>query len=327
MSFLINPYRYASSGGGGGGCTTPAASYTGLAISQLTTTGCYRKPILTATSVSHSLADDTNLRFWINCKLGNDTISTFGAAACSSGSDLVAGKLFTYSQLQAGIDLLASDSTNAAAQDASDDIAIGWDIRCTAVSIEDCATSICADTGSNIQDLSQYESFSYNGPAAYTGSGTFPQFETGDAASTSFDTGSSYDYVITFMGNVNHYADSLSMGDDSFGSTAYKIEIQYDTSCNTSGGCSSYSWTNGIDNDTFLAAGNGGAGYEQTFNVVEADCWSEDYIFVRYRIVAQGSCGTSLAGAWTDGYLGEFSPLANTVDCDGLGGGGGPPPP
>ena len=325
MSFLINPYRYASGGGGGGGCTIPAASYTGLAISQATTSGCYRKPILTATSVSHSLADDTNLRFWVNCKLGNDTSSTFGAAACSSGSDLVAGKLFTYSQLQAGIDLLASDSTNAAAQDASDDIAIGWDVRCTAVDISDCSTSICADTGSNIQNLTQYESFSYNGPAAYTGSGTFPQFRTYDSVTTLMDTGSSADYVIQIMANAEYFTDSSSMGDDSFGSTAFKIEIQYDTSCDTSGGCGSYSWTNGIDNDTFLAAGSGGVGYEQTFDVVEADCWDEDYIFVRYRIVAQGSCGTSLAGAWTDGYLGEADISLLGAGLASCGGGMGGP--
>ena len=321
MGFIINPYRLGSAGGGGGGggCTTPAASYTGLAISQLTTSGCYRKPILTATSVSHSLADDTNLRFWVNCKLGNDTTSTFGAAACSSGSDLVAGKLFTYSALQAGIDLQASDSTNAAAQDASDDVAIGWDVQCTAVDISDCSTSICADTGSNIRSISAIEGVSYNGPAAYTGSGTFPQFETMELTATMVDTGSSYAYVITLMGNVNLYDDASSLGDDSFGSTAFKIEIQYDTSCNTSGGCGSYSWTNGIDNDTFLAAGDGGASNEQTFNVVEADCWSEDYIFVRYRIIAQGSCGTSLAGAWTTAYLGEVDILANGADC-GMGG-------
>jgi len=317
MSFLINPYRYAS-GGGGGSCTTPAASYTGLAISQATTSGCYRKPILTASSVSHSLGSDTNLRFWVNCKLGDDTSSTFGAAACSSGSDLVAGKLFTYSQLQSGIDLLASDSTNAAAQDASEDIAIGWDVRCTAVDISDCSTSICADTGGNIQNLSQYESVSYNGPALYTdGSGTFPQFETSDSATTMIDTGSSADYKITLLANVLYYSDSSSMGEDSYGATAFKIEIQYDTSCDTSGGCGSYSWTNGIDNDTFLAAGDGGPYNEQSFDVVEEDCWDGDYIFVRHRIVAQGSCGTSLAGEWTDGYLGEVDVVAGGADCGG----------
>jgi hypothetical protein len=322
MSFLINPYRHASAGAA---CTTPEASYTGLAISQATTSGCYRKPILTASSVSHSLSGDTNLRFWVNCKLGNDSSSTFGAAACSSGSDLVAGKLFTYSQLQAGIDLLASDSTNAAAQDASDDIAIGWDVRCTAVDISDCSTSICADTGDDIQNLSQYESLPYSGPAAYTGSGTFPQFRTFNSVTTSSATGSSYDYVLQVMANVEYFADSSSSGDDSFGSTAFKIEIQYDTSCDTSGGCGSYSWTNGADNDTALAAGDGGVGNEQTFDVVEADCWNEDYIFVRYRIVAQGSCGTSLAGSWTTASLGEFDVSAAGVECGG--GGGGPPPP
>lgn len=301
-------------------CTTPEASYTDLAISQLTTTGCYRKPILTATSVSHSIGSDTNLRFWVNCKLGNDTSSTFGAAACSSGGNLVAGKLFTYSQLQAGIDLLASDSTNAAAQEVGDGSPVGWDVRVTAVDISACSTSICADTGGDIQNLSQDESFPYGGPALYTGSGTFPQFQTFDSVTTSAGMGSSSTYVLQVGANVEYFADSSSLGDDTFGSTAFKIEIQYDTSCDTSGGCGSYSWTNGIDNDTFLAAGTGGAGYEQTFDVVEADCWNEDYLFVRYRIVSQSTCGASLAGQWTTSSLGEFDVSSAGAQC----GGGGP---
>lgn len=298
MSYLINPYRYASAGGAA--CTTPEASYTALAITQATTTGCYRKPILTATSVSHSIGSDTNLRFWINCKIGNDSVSTFGAAACSSGSDLVAGKLFTYSQLQAGIDLLGFDSTNAAAQDASDDIAIGWDVRVTAVDISDCSTSICADTGDDIQNLSQYESFPYNGPALYTdGSGTFPQFANGPSGGVTVGSGSIETYAIELNQSVLYYSDGSSMGDDSFGSTAFKIFLQYDTSCDTSGGCGSYSWQDADDNDTFFAAGDGGAGNEQTFVITEAECWDEDYIFVRFRVEAQGACGTGADGGWS----------------------------
>jgi hypothetical protein len=316
-------------GGGGGSCSTPNASYTGLAINQSTITwpvslACYRSPILIATAVSHSLSSDTNLRFWVNCKLGNDTSSTFGAAACSdTGNTLVQGKLYTKAQLLAGIDLLAADSVNAAAQDASDDIAIGWEIYIAAVDISSCSSSICTDSPTTISAI---ESFPYNGPSLYTdGSGTFPQFETLESATTMSDTGSTYDNVIQVMANVSYYTDSMSMGDDSFSAGAFKVEIQYDTSCDTSGGCSSYTWIDGIDNDTSLAAGDGGSGYEQTFDVVEADCWNEDYIFIRVRIVAQGSCGTTLAGAWTQGYLGEFDVFGGTVDCSG--GGGGPPPP
>ena len=327
MGFIINPYRLGDAGGGGGGCTAPNASYTGLAVTQETTTGCYRKPIIGVTSVSHSLADDTNLRFWVNCKLGSDSTSIFGGAACSSGSDLVAGKLFTLSQLQTGIDLLAADSTNAAALDASDGIYIGWQIQVTAVDIADCPTSICADTSSYIQTLNPIESIPYDGPALYTGTGSFPQFKTHTSVTTLSSTGTSYAYVLQVMANVEYYANSSSMGDDTFGSTAFKIEIQYDTTCNTSGGCGSYSWTDALDDDSFLAAGTGGAGYEQTFDVAEADCWSEDYIFVRYRIIAQGSCGTSLAGAWTTATDGAFDVSGAGVQCSGGGGGGGPPPP
>ena len=306
-------------GGGGGSCSTPNASYTGLAVNLTITTGCYQKPILIATAVSHSLSSDADLKVWVNCKLGNDTSSVFGSAACSDTSNtLVQGKLYTKAQLLAGIDLLAADSTNAAAQDGSDDIAIGWIVHVTACDISDCSTSICAD--SSPETILKYEGdFTHDGPSLYTnGSGTFPQFETYDSITVITDTGTTYDNVIQVMANVLYYADSSSMGDDSFGATAFKIEIQYDTSCNTSGGsCGSYSWTNGIDNDTYLAAGDGGVGNEQTFDVVEADCWNEDYIYVRYRIVAQGSCGTSLAGAWTDTYLGEFDVSAEGVQCMG----------
>ena len=319
MAMIIDPFRQAVSGGGG--CTAPNASFTGLAVTQLTTYGCYRKPILGVTSVSHSLADDTNLRFWVNCKLGNDSTSTFGAAACSSGGDLVAGKLFTYSQLQSGIDLLASDSTNAAAQDASDDIAIGWTIQVTAVDIADCPTSICADTSSYIQTLNPIESIPYDGPTVYTGTGTFPQFDSTGLASVTIGTGASYDNKINLEAALNHYANSASFGSDSFGATSYKIYIQHDTSCNTAGGCGSYSWTDSDDNGAYFAAGTGGTG--QNFTVTEADCWDEDYIFVRFKIEAQGSCGTALADSWSGTY--ELNVSLEGVQCSGGGGGGGPP--
>ena len=306
-----------------GSCTTPEASYTDLALTQSTTSGCFRKPILTATSVSHSLSSDADLGFWINCKLGTDSTSTFGEATCASGSDLVAGKLFPYADLQSGIDLLAFDSINAAAQDADDGTAVGWDVRCTAVDLSDCPTIACADSGGYIQNLSLTESATYDGPELYVDglSGTFPQFRTHNSVTTSFATGSSYDYVLRVGGNLEYFADSSSLGDDSFGATDFKIEIQYDTSCDTSGGCGSYSWTNGIDNDTFLAAGTGGGGYEQTFDVAEADCWNEEYLFVRYRIVAAGACGNADGiGDWTTSTLGEVDVVGGGADCE-LGGG------
>jgi hypothetical protein len=317
MSYLINPYRYASAGGA---CTTPAASYTGLAISQQSITwpvsqACYRKPILTATSVSHSLADDTNLRFWVNCKFGDNTSSTFGAAACSSGSDLVAGMLFTYSQLQAGIDLIAFDSVNAAAQDAAGDVVIGWDVRCTAVDISDCSTSICADGGTN---LFQYESIPYDGPALYTdGSGTYPQFSNGPTGDVLVEDGAVETYALILTQSLLYWEDAYSFGEDSFGATDFKIQIQYDTGCDTSGGCGSYNWTNADDNNNYFDEGSGGAGSEQGFTVTEAECWDQDYIFVRYRVVAVGTCNNVQADAWSSAI--EVDLMSAGGQCNGGG--------
>jgi hypothetical protein len=302
MSFLINPYRYASESGGGGGCTTPAAVYTGLAITQTTTSGCYRKPILTATSVSHSLADDTNLRFWVNCRLAN-TSTTFGAPACSSGSDLVAGKLFTYSQLQSGIDLLASDSTNAAAQDTSDDIAVGWDIGVTACDISDCATSICADALA--QTLSATESFPYNGPSVYDSmSPVYPAFNTGTVFGGIRTGSGSTDYETYVSCTVMDYpSSSYSMGGGTYGSGEYKLHVQYDNTCD-SYFCSSPTWIDADETDVTLGAGTGGMmmmGTATVHTVIaeEADCWDVTYIAIRARIEAVGSCGTSVMGDWS----------------------------
>jgi hypothetical protein len=317
MSFLINPYRYASEGGGGGGCTAPAAVYTGLAITQTTTSGCYRKPILTATSVSHSLADDTNLRFWVNCRLAN-TSTTFGAPACSSGSDLVAGKLFTYSQLQSGIDLLASDSTNAAAQDASDDIAVGWSVEVTACDISDCATSICAD--SLAQSLGAIETFPYNGAAVYDGS-TFPAFNVDSGITLSATSGVGSLYAIQADVMPWYWSTSSSSGYDSLSGLTMTVELQYDLSCDTSGGCASYSWVDADDNGASITVSNGGT--SQTFIVAEADCWSEDYIFVRARLKLEGSCGTTATSGWTTvgPAAGELETSWEGIKCFG---GGGP---
>ena len=318
MSFIINPYRYASEGGGGGGCTTPAAVYTGLAITQETTSGCYRKPILTATSVSHSLASDTNLRFWVNCKLTNDTLSTFGAPACSSGSDLVAGMLFTYSQLQAGINLLGYDSTNAAAQDSSDDIAVGWSVEVTACDISDCATSICSD--SLAQTLSAIETFPYNGAAVYDGS-TYPAFNVDSSIQLWVDSGASVNYAIKADVVPYYYANSLSGGSDSLSGLTMTVELQYDLSCDTSSGCASYSWVDADDNGASITVSNGGT--SQTFTVAEADCWDEDYIFVRARLKVEGSCGTTATSGWTTvgPAAGELETSWEGIKCFG---GGGP---
>jgi hypothetical protein len=303
-----------------GGCTTPAAVYSGLAITQQTTSFCYRKPILTATSVSHSLADDTNLRFWVNCKLTSDTLSTFGAPACSSGSDLVAGMLFTYAQLQAGINLLYYDSTNAAAQDASDDIAVGWHIEVTACSILDCATSICAD--SPAQTLGAIETFPYDGAAVYDGS-TYPSFLDSSMMFGVIPSAGTYDYELTIDASIHYYADSSSSGDDAISANSFKVHFQYDLSCDDLMGCSSYTWIDGDESDSFLPAGDTGPSNYTTFIMDERDCWDVDYIWMRYRVEAIGSCGTSLFTDWSMPSYESVTSAGSTARCNS----GNPPPP
>jgi hypothetical protein len=226
--------------------------------------------------------------------------------------------MFTKAQLLAGINLVSVDPVNAACQDASDDTTIGWGVTIAACDISDCPTSISADSPPS--GLSKIEYYTYDGPALYTdGSGTFPQFQNGPAAGVSADMGNISNYVLQLSQSLNYYADSSSMGDDSFGADKFKIQIQYDTSCNTSGGsCGSYSWTNAIDYDAYFAAGDGGAGNEQVFDIVEADCWNEDYIYVRWRVIAVGSCNTAIGDDWATPSEVDVASLG--VQCNG-----GPP--
>lgn len=310
-------------GGGGGSCSTPNASYTGLAINQSTTTGCYRKPTLIATAVSHSLSSDTNLRFWVNCKLSDDTSSVFGSPACSdTGNDLVDGMLFTKTQLLAGISLLGYDSTNAAAQDASDDICTGWTINIAAVDIENCSTSICADSATSINAC---ESVTYDGPVVYTyPSPSFPSFSNSSSLVSVQESTGSYDYELRIVAAMNYYVDSSSMGDDAISANSFKIHFQYDLTCDSSMPlCSSYTWIDGDETDSFLPAGDTGFMNGTTFIIDEADCWDVDYIAVRYRVEAMGSCGTSIFSDWIYPIVGvSVSSSYAGARCNG-----GPPPP
>ena len=322
-------------------CTDPEAVFTGIAVTFEITSGNFVKPILKAASVSHALASDSDLTIHVNC-YGNQHPDGFTGAddsntgySCSNhqsaangtlGIDLWHGMNFTVAELLAGIDLNAEDSVNAPAYDSSPvsqslPYRGFWTMRIIAFDSSLCLSG-SAYACFTVPPMSPDggDTFYPTMPSCHSlytdGSGTFPQFNTSNSGTVTTATGTTYDNVIQVMANVDYYTDSLSMGDDSFSATAFKIEIQYDTSCNSYGGCGSYSWANGIDNDTYLAAGDGGATNEQTFNVVEADCWNEDYIFVRYRIVAQSSCsGGTINGDWTAGYLGEFDVGGGGVQC------------
>jgi len=320
-------------------CDFPNAIFTNLRIINENTTDCFFKPILKADAVTHSLGSDDDVTFHVNCCMtlpGGGSLP-MGGYSCDGGGNfsndsLQYGMNFTLAQLLKGIDLNSYDNVNAAEVEQTSGTIAAWLVRvivfnsyCCDIFPSWCDQGPCYDSEQNnsrpISHLGGYILANEAGTNLYTnGTGTFPQFTTFNSVATLtyLPTG---DKVIQLKANVLYYLNSLSSGNDPFDDGKFKIEIQYDTSCNTTGGCGyigNYAWQDGIDNDTSLYAGIGGAGNEQTFDVVAADCWNEDYIFVRYRIVSRGCVDgtpTVINGPWTDAFLGEIDVLAATVQC------------